>query len=297
MAHLDGIRKALMYEPRGHSAMSGAILQPPARPDADWGVVFIEVSGCLPMCGHGTIGTATVLVETGMVEVTEPVTVIRLDTPAGLVEASVAVSDGRATAVTIQNVPSFLQLRDARVKVPGLGELTLDVAFGGNYFAILPATDAGLEVLPGLHDRIVATGLQIMDAVSEQLEFAHPDHPAISDCRHVIFTAPAQGDRPARAAVAIHPGWVDRSPCGTGTSARMAQLAARGELAIGQDFVHGSLIGTTFTGRLVDTTTVGGFPAVVPTVRGRAWLTAMGHYLLDPDDPFPAGFLIGNRDV
>jgi proline racemase len=258
-------------------------------------VVFIEVSGCLPMCGHGTIGVSTVLVETGMVEVTEPVTVIRLDTPAGLVEASVAVSDGRATSVTIQNVPSFLQLRDARVKVPGLGELTLDVAFGGNYFAILPAADVGLAVEPARHDQIVATGLQIMDAIAGQLTIAHPDNPAINDCRHVIFTAPAEGDLPARAAVAIHPGWVDRSPCGTGTSARMAQLAARGELAIGQDFVHGSLIGTTFTGRLVDTTTVGGFPAVVPTVRGRAWLTAMGHYLLDPDDPFPAGFLIGNR--
>jgi len=291
----DDLRTLLMYEPRGHAAMSGAILQPPTRPDADVGVVFIEVSGCLPMCGHGTIGVCTVLVETGMVEVTEPVTVIRLDTPAGLVEASVAVSDGRVVSVTIQNVPSFLQLRDARVKVPGLGELTLDVAFGGNYFAILPAADAGLAVEPGLHDQIVATGLQIMDAVEDQLEFAHPGNPAISDCRHVIFTAPAEGGRPARAAVAIHPGWVDRSPCGTGTSARMAQLAARGELAIGEDFVHGSLIGTEFTGRLTGTTTVGDLAAVVPTVRGRAWITALGNYLLDPDDPFPAGFLIGNR--
>ena len=196
----DDLRTLLMYEPRGHAAMSGAILQPPTRPDADVGVVFIEVSGCLPMCGHGTIGTATVLVETGMVEVREPATVIRLDTPAGLVEASVAVRDGRAASVTIRNVPSYLHLRDAQVKVPGLGELTLDVAFGGNYFAILPATDAGLEVLPDLHDRIVATGLQIMDAVSEQLEFAHPDNPGISDCRHVVFTAPAEGDQPARAA-------------------------------------------------------------------------------------------------
>jgi proline racemase len=230
-----------------------------------------------------------------MVEVTEPTTVIRLDTPAGLVEASVAVSDGRATSVTIRNVPSYLHLRDAQVKVPGLGELTLDVAFGGNFYAILPATSAGLEVERRLHDQIVATGLQIMDAVSEQLEFTHPENPDIAECRHVVLTAPAEGDRPARAAVAINPGWVDRSPCGTGTSARMAQLAARGELAIGEDFVHGSLIGTTFTGRLVDTTTVGDFPAVVPTVRGRAWVTAMGHYLLDPDDPFPAGFLIGDR--
>ena len=291
----DDLRTLLMYEPRGHAAMSGAILQPPARADADMGVVFIEVSGCLPMCGHGTIGTATVLVETGMVAVKEPVTLIRLDTPAGLVEASVAVSDGRATSVTIRNVPSYLHLRDATVTVPGIGELTLDVAFGGNFYAILPAAAAGLAVRPDLHDRIVATGLAVMDAVSEQLTFAHPENPGISECRHVVFTEPAEGDRPARAAVAIHPGWVDRSPCGTGTSARMAQLEARGELAIGEDFVHGSLIGTTFTGRLVERAMVGDFPAVVPTVRGRAWLTGIGHYLLDPEDPFPAGFLIGRR--
>jgi proline racemase len=291
----DDLRTLLMYEPRGHAAMSGAILQPPSRANADVGVVFIEVSGCLPMCGHGTIGTATVLVEMGMVAVKEPVTLIRLDTPAGLVEASVAVSDGRATSVTIRNVPSYLHLRDATVTVPGIGELTLDVAFGGNFYAILPAAAAGLAVRPDLHDRIVATGLAVMDAVSEQLTFAHPENPGISDCRHVVFTEPAEGDRPARAAVAIHPGWVDRSPCGTGTSARMAQLEARGELAIGEDFVHGSLIGTTFTGRLVERATVGDFPAVVPTVRGRAWLTGLSHYLLDPEDPFPAGFLIGRR--
>ncbi len=291
----DDLRTLLMYEPRGHAAMSGAILQPPTRPDADAGVVFIEVSGCLPMCGHGTIGTATVLVETGMVEIKEPVTLIRLDTPAGLVEASVEVSDGRARSVTIRNVPAYLHLRDARVTVPGLGDVALDLAFGGNFYAILPAAAAGLEVRPHLHDRIVAAGLQIMAAVNEQLDFAHPENPEISECRHVVFTAPPEGDLPARAAVAIHPGWVDRSPCGTGTSARMAQLAARGELGLHEDFVHGSLLGTTFTGRLVDSTTVGPFPAVVPTVRGRAWLTGVGHYLLDPDDPFPSGFLIGGR--
>jgi proline racemase len=291
----DDLRTLLMYEPRGHAAMSGAILQPPTRQDADVGVVFIEVSGCLPMCGHGTMGTATVLVETGMVEIKEPVTLIRLDTPAGLVEASVEVADGRAVSVTIRNVASYLHLRDAVVRVPGLGELTLDLAFGGNFYAILPAVSAGLEVQPDRHNEIINTGLQIMDAVNEQLEFAHPENPEIGSCRHVIFTAPGSGQVDARAAVAIHPGWVDRSPCGTGTSARMAQLAARGELGLHENFVHGSLIGTSFTGRLVDTVTVGGFPGVIPTVRGRAWVTGMGHYLLDPDDPFPAGFLIGKN--
>jgi proline racemase len=298
MRHLatrrDNLRTLLMYEPRGHASMSGAILQPPARPDADVGVVFIEVSGCLPMCGHGAIGTATVLVETGMVEAREPVTLIRLDTPAGLVEASVQVSEGRARSVTIRNVPSYLHLRDAPVRVPGLGDVLVDLAFGGNFYALLPAASAGLAVSPGLHDRLVAAGLAVMDAVNEQLEFAHPDNPEIRECHHVIFTEPACGDRPARAAVAIHPGWLDRSPCGTGTSARMAQLAARGQLGLQQDFVHGSVIGTTFTGRLVGAATVGGFPAVIPTVRGRAWLTGLAHYLLDPDDPFPAGFLMGS---
>jgi proline racemase len=192
-------------------------------------------------------------------------------------------------------VASYLHLRDARVRVPGLGDLLVDVAFGGNFYALLPAASAGLAVQPGQHDRLVAAGLAIMDAVSEQLEFAHPENPQISECRHVVFTEPADGTRPARAAVAIHPGWLDRSPCGTGTSARMAQLAARGELGLQEDFVHGSIIGTTFTGRLVGTATVGGFPAVIPTVRGRAWITGLAHYLLDPDDPFPAGFLIGGR--
>jgi proline racemase len=298
MRHLatrrDDLRTLLMYEPRGHASMSGAILQPPARPDADVGVLFIEVSGCLPMCGHGTIGAATVLVETGMVEAREPVTLIRLDTPAGLVEASVQVSEDRARSVTIRNVPSYLHLGDAPVRVPGLGDVLVDLAFGGNFYALLPAASAGLAVDPGQHDRLVAAGLAIMDAVSEQLEFAHPENPEIRECRHVMFTEPACGDRPARAAVAIHPGWLDRSPCGTGTSARMAQLAARGALGLQQDFVHGSVTGTTFTGRLVGATTVGGFPAVIPTVRGRAWLTGLAHYLLDPDDPFPAGFLMGS---
>jgi proline racemase len=292
MAERDDLRTLLMYEPRGHASMSGAILQPPARPDADYGVVFIEVSGCLPMCGHGTIGVATVLVETGMVEVTEPVTTIRLDAPAGLVTASVEVSDGHATAVTITNVPAYLHLRDTVVTVPELGEVTLDLAWGGNFYAILPAEAVGLDVQPKYHDALVKAGALIMTSLNEQLEFAHPEQPDISECHHVIFTAPGDGEVSARGATSIHPGWIDRSPCGTGTSARMAQLFARGSLKLDEDFVHASLIGSRFTGRLVGETTVGPFPAVVPTIRGRAWITGLSQYLLDPDDPFPAGFLI-----
>jgi proline racemase len=295
MDERDDLRTLLMTEPRGHGAMSGAILQPPARPDADVGVVFIEVSGCLPMCGHGTIGTATVLVETGMVPVKEPVTQIRIDTPAGLVVASVQVRDGRAEAVTIRNVPAYLHARDAVVKLDGIGPIRLDLAWGGNFYAILPAADVGLAVLPDRHDDLVAAGLRVMRAVNEQLDFAHPEQPDVADCRHVILTGPGDAGADSRSTVVIHPGYVDRSPCGTGTSARMAALAARGELALHTDFVHQSLIGSRFTGRLVERSTVGGYPAFVPTITGRAWITGLATYLLDPDDPFPAGFQMGQQ--
>lgn len=288
--HLDDLRLLLMREPRGHAAMSGAILQPPAREDADWGVVFVEVSGCLPMCGHGTIGVATVLVETGMVEVTEPETVIRLDVPAGLVEARVAVHDGRATAVSLRNVPSFLAARDATVDVDGVGEVRYDMAFGGNFYAIVEAASVGLEVAPSEADRLVSTGAAVMAAIEAEARPVHPEDDRIAGCRHVIFTAPGQHGADARGATSIHPGWLDRSPCGTGTSARLAQLHSRGELEVGESWVHESVIGSRFTGRIVEETEVGGRPAIIPEITGRAWLTGTGQYLLDPDDPFPAGF-------
>jgi proline racemase len=289
---MDELRLLLMREPRGHGAMSGAILQPPTRPDADWGVLFIEVSGLLPMCGHGTIGVATVLVETGMVEVTEPETVIRLDVPAGLVEARVQVSGGRARSVTIRNVPSFLHTRDQVVSVPGYGDITYDMAFGGNFYAITPAADAGLVVDPARNTELVEAGLAVMAAINAADRPVHPGDARINGCHHVVFHEPGRDGADAVAATSIHPGWLDRSPCGTGTSARMAQLWARGELALDTDFVNQSVIGTRFTGRLVEETSVAGVPAVIPTITGRAWITAMGQYLLDAEDPFPAGFAL-----
>ncbi|MER5974545.1 proline racemase family protein [Streptomyces sp. NPDC002055] len=321
--HLDHIRQLLVNEPRGHAAMSGAILQPPTRPDADWGVLFIEVSGCLPMCGHGAIGVATVLVETGMVEVTEPVTTVRLDTPAGLVEVRVAVRDGRAEHVTLRNVPSYADELDAAVRVPGLGEVRYDMAYGGNFYAVVPLERLGIPFSREHKDRILAAGLDLMAAINKERRPVHREDPAISGCHHVQFTAPGTAaPRPtapgptapestapestaleptapdptplshARNAMVIHPGWFDRSPCGTGTSARMAQLHARGDLPLHRDFVNESFIGTRFTGRLVGTAEVGGREAVVPTVTGRAWITGMGQYLLDPSDPFPSGFTL-----
>lgn len=280
----DDIRRLLMREPRGHAAMSGAILQPPCRPEADWGVVFIEVSGCLPMCGHGTIGVATVLVQERMVEVTEPETTVLLDVPAGLVEARVQVRDGRATAVTLRNVPAFVHELDGQA-----AGIRYDMAFGGNFYAIADAAQAGLEVAPERAGELIGAGLELMAAVPEPV---HPADPEIRGCHHVIWTAPPGDGADGRAATAIHPGWVDRSPCGTGTSARMAVLHARGRLALGVPYVHESIIGTRFTGRLLEATEVQGRPAVVPQITGRAWVTGRAEYVLDPTDPFPDGFAL-----
>lgn len=292
MEHSDWIRTLLMTEPRAHASMSGAILQPPTRPDADFGVLYIEVSGLLPMCGHGTIGVATVLVETGMVEVHEPVTTIRLDTPAGLVVADVAVSDGHAESVTIRNVPSFSERLDAKVEVPGYGMVGYDLAFGGNFYAVVSLEDLGLPFERDRKNDLLSAGLAIMEAINATDEPVHPERSDIRGCHHVYLMAPGSTAEHSRHAMAIYPGWFDRSPCGTGTSARMAQLHARGQLGLHRDFVNESFIGSRFTGRLIEETTVAGRPAVVPTVTGRAWITGTAQYFLDPSDPFPEGFLL-----
>ncbi|GLY15345.1 proline racemase family protein [Kineosporia rhizophila] len=290
IAEMDHVRRLLVNEPRGHAAMSGAILQPPTRPDADFGVLYIEVSGCLPMCGHGTIGVATVLVETGMVAVTEPVTTIRLDTPAGLVVAQVAVKDGHAESVTLENVPSYCERLDATIEVPGLGTVPYSLAFGGNFYAMVDLEAVGLPFDRSRQEEILRAGLAVMDAINTQDPPKHPTIEGVDHCHHVEFIAPGSDAGLSRHAMAIHPGWFDRSPCGTGTSARMAELHARGELPLGQDFVNESFIGSRFVGRLVGETTVGGHAAVLPTITGRAWVTGIGQYLLDPSDPYPEGF-------
>ncbi len=293
MQNSDDVRTLLMFEPRGHASMSGAILQPSTRPDADWGVLFIEVSGCLPMCGHGTIGVATVLVETGMVDVTEPVTTIRLDTPAGLIVADVAVQGGAATAVTIRNVASYSHQLDAVVDAPNLGQVNYDLAYGGNFYAIVQLEQLNLPYDTSHKQQLLGAGLAIMDAINQHASPVHVEDPEISGCHHVQLVAPGSDARHSRHAMVIHPGWFDRSPCGTGTSARMAQLHARGELPLHTDFRNESFIGTHFTGRLVDTTRLAGDVAgVIPTITGRAWLTGTAQYFLDPADPFPAGFLL-----
>ena len=290
MAERDDLRTLLMREPRGHSSMSGAILQPPTRPDADWGVLFIEVSGCLPMCGHGTIGVATVLVETGMVPVTEPETVVRLDTPAGLVIARVQVADGKATSVTLENVPSYAHGLGQTVVVPGFGEVRYDIAYGGNFYAFVKLADLGLPFDRHARARLLDAGLAVMDAINDQNPVVHPEQPEIDVCHHVYLEAPDSTPEHGRHAMAIHPGWFDRSPCGTGTSARLAVLHARGLVEVGQEIVNESFIGSRFSARILREATVGDRAAIVPSVTGRAWITGTANYLLDPSDPFPAGF-------
>jgi proline racemase len=274
--------------------MSGSILLPPTDPDADLGVVFIEVSGCLPMCGHGTIGTVTVAIETGLIPAVEPITTVKLDTPAGRVVAEATVQDGRVKKVKIRNVPAFLYRKDAIVDVPGLGKVQLDIAYGGNFYGILPVEEAGLTLEKRQVPELISTGMKIMEAVEEQVPLQHPLETRISEIKHTLFTGPA--DVPgadAKNAVMIYPGTLDRSPCGTGTSARMAQMYARGLLDLNQDFVHESINGTCFTGRLVEKVQLTPeVEAVVPTIEGRAWITGFQQFVLDPDDPFPAGFLL-----
>ena len=244
------------------------------------------------MCGHGTIGTATVLVETGMVEVTEPVTVIRLDTPAGLVIARVQVEGTRAKSVTIENVPSFVTELDAKVEVPGIGEVRYDMAYGGNFYAIVELSELGQEFGKEHAPELLELGLSIMNAINDTNPPVHPENPAIDHVHHVQLVAADSTAQHSRHAMAIYPGWFDRSPCGTGTSARVAQLVARGQLEIGEPLINESIIGTRFTGRAIGTTTVSGVPAILPEITGRAWITGTSQHMLAPDDPFPAGFLL-----
>ena len=288
--NLDHLRTLLMTEPRGHGAMSGSIVMPSTREDCDFGVLYIEVSGLLPMCGHGTIGTATVLVETGMVEVVEPVTTIRLDTPAGPVTARVSVRDGHAESVTIQNVPSYTERLDAIIDVPGYGSIPYSIAFGGNFYAMVDLDAIGFDFDRRYKNEIMLAGLAIMDAINDAAPPVHPTIAGLDHVHHVEFIAPGSDATHSRHAMAIYPGWFDRSPCGTGTSARMAELWARGELPLQADFINESFIGSRFTGRLIEETVVGDVKAVIPTITGRAWVTGIGQYMLDPTDPYPAGF-------
>ena len=291
--NMDWIRTALMFEPRGHAIMSGAVLTEPTDPAADIGVIFIETTGYLPMCGHDTIGLCTALVETGMVEVQEPTTTIVMDTPAGLTRVRVAVENGRAKSVTFKNIPSFVMAADAVVDVPGLGKITLDIAYGGNVYAILPAESVGLELSAENVATIIKNGRKIKKAVNEQVPVQHPEKEFINECTHVEFYGPPKNpEAHVQNTVFFAESGIDRSPCGTGTSAKVAVLHQKGQLRLDQEFVHESIIGGIFRARIVAETTVGSLSAVVPEVSGSAKIMGMNQLFIDPDDSLKYGFLL-----
>jgi proline racemase len=297
-AHLrqkaDDVRRFLMREPRGHRDMFGAILTAPVSAGADFGVLFVDNEGSLTMCGHATIGVGTALVEAGLVPPVEPVISIRLDTVAGLIHLRVAVEASRATAVTFENVPAFVAARDVRVTVEDHGPVTLDIAFGGNFFGILDAAQVGLTIAPESAGRLAEAGRRIREAVNAAVPLRHPTLPHPSGLQIVTFRSPA-GDAGAsyRNVHVFAGGQVDRSPGGTGTSAVMALLHARGELPLGQAVVAEGILGGRFRGRLLRPLDLAGIPAVVPEVTGSAHVTGLHQFLLDPDDPWPEGFVIG----
>jgi proline racemase len=292
--HMDWLRTFLMYEPRGHSVMSGALLVEPSDPRADVGVIYIETGGYLPMCGHDTIGCCTAMVEAGIVPAVEPETVIRLDTPAGLVTARVAVKEGAAESVTFKNVPCFLYLRDAEVQVPGYGRVTLDIAYGGNFYGILEARKLGLELKPEFAGGIIAAGNALRRAVNSQIRVQHPEKPFISGMTHVeFFGPPTQPEVDVRNTVVFPPGEIDRSPCGTGTSAKVATLWARGEMNMGRELVQESIIGTIFRARVAEEVEIAGYRGIIPEVTGSAYVTGIHQFVIDPRDPLKDGFLLG----
>lgn len=283
----DELRRGLVLEPRGHDAIVLAYLLPPCSPGADLGVVFANDAGYLGMCGHGAIGVATVAVATGMVRAVEPVTTIVLDTPAGAVTCRVAVQGGRPRSVTITNVPSFLFRQRVIVPVHGFGKVAADIAYGGNWFAFVEADQLGLTVerahLPVLMDAAMAVREGL---VREGVRGRHPEQAGEQIIDHVKLFAPIDGEAHGSRALTLCPGRAyDRSPCGTGTSAKLAVLHAKGELAIGEWFVSESVLGTRFRARAVREVTVGGQVAIVPEVEGSAWITGLPTFVFDAEDP------------
>ncbi|KAA0970777.1 4-hydroxyproline epimerase [Aureimonas fodinaquatilis] len=292
LAEYDWIRTGLMFEPRGHDMMSGSMLYPPTRDDCDVAILFIETSGCLPMCGHGTIGTVTMALEHGLVTPKEP-GVLRLDTPAGLVVATYRQEGQYVEEVRLVNVPAFVHSTGLEVECPGLGSLTVDVAFGGNFYAIV-------EAQPGFRDMADYTASQLVQfsgplrrALNEKYSFVHPEKPEISGLSHILWTgAPTNPESHARNAVFYGDKAIDRSPCGTGTSARIAHWASRGKLQVGDPFVHESIIGSLFKGRVEAAAEVAGIPAIVPSIAGWARMTGYNTIFIDDRDPFAHGFQV-----
>lgn len=290
----DWIRKGLMFEPRGHDMMSGSILFPPHQPENDFSILFIETSGCLPMCGHGTIGTITIAIEEGLIVPKTPGK-IRMEAPAGLVEIEYQQSGKKVDWVRLVNVKSYLAAENLTVECPELGELTFDVSYGGNYYAIVDPQ----KNFSGVHNFTAAQIIQYSKVVRERINekypdmFIHPEDPTIRDVSHMQWTGdPLDPTSSGRNAVFYGDKAIDRSPCGTGTSARLAQLNAKGKLKIGEDFIHESFIGSKFIGRVVEETTLAGKKAIIPSIQGWAQVTGYNNIIIDDDDPYAHGFQV-----
>ena len=293
LEHYDYIRKMAMLEPRGHADMFGALLTEPCDPSADYGVIFLDGGGCLNMCGHGTIGVCTVLVETGMAKVTEPIIEITLEAHAGIVRAQVEVMDGEVVQVSFKNVPAFLYKKDVTVDVPELGrKITCDISFGGSFFAIVKDEEMGVEIDPKNLDDIVPKALALRKALNENVEIKHPYLDITTVDLVEIYGKAKSPDADLQNVVVFGEKQVDRSPCGTGTSAKMADLVARGNLKIGDRFVYESVFQTKFIGVPVEKTTCGDFEAIIPQVTGKAYITGFNDLVLDRRDPLGHGFIM-----
>ncbi|MEX6505338.1 4-hydroxyproline epimerase [Jiella sp. M17.18] len=292
LAEFDWIRKGLMFEPRGHDMMSGSILYPPTREDCDIGILFIETSGCLYMCGHGTIGTVTMAIENGLVRPKTP-GVLKLDTPAGVVTATYRQEGEHVEEVRITNVPSFLYGRGYEATVPGLGRVAVDVAYGGNFYAIVEPQENYTDMADITAGDIIRWSPQLRAALNEAYTFVHPETPDINRLTHILWTGrPTVEGATARNAVFYGDKAIDRSPCGTGTSARMAHWAANGRLDVGDEFIHESIIGSLFRGRVEAATKVGDRDAIVPSIGGWARQTGINTIFIDDRDPFAHGFSV-----
>jgi proline racemase len=305
--HADGLRKLMLREPRGYPTMCCNLILPPTRPEADAGFVIMEQVEYPGMSGTNTICVATVLLETGMLPMREPVTELTLEAPAGLIRVRADCANGKVQRVTFQNVSAFAAYLDARLLVPHLGTVTVDVAYGGMFYVIGDATAFGLHLTPDEGRDIVRISEMIKAAAQEQLPVAHPDQPGFSGVTIAELSGPpTRPDAHLKNAVTVSTGkldwnrpatWtgsIDRSPCGTGTCAKMATLYARGKLGLNEDFNHEGILGTVFTGRLIGETQVGPYKAVIPTISGQAWITGFASYVVDAGDPFPEGFTVGD---
>ena len=292
LAEYDWIRTGLMFEPRGHDMMSGSILYPPTRPDCDIAILFIETSGCLPMCGHGTIGTVTMAIEHGLVKPKTP-GLLRLDTPAGLVLAEYRQEGEYVEEGRITNVPSFLYAEGLTADVPGLGEIVVDVAYGGNFYAIVEPQKNFRDIADHSAGELIGWSPLLRKALNDKYTFEHPENPGINRLSHILWTgAPTVDGADARNAVFYGDKAIDRSPCGTGTSARMAQRHAKGLLKEGDRFVHESIIGSLFKGKVEKETTIANRKAIVPSIGGWARTTGYNTIFIDDRDPYAHGFVV-----